>query len=105
MDVRKWFPVNVGLRYNCVMFPWLFNVYMDRVVREVNARVLWKELDLLSVNGDWCEMNQLLFADDTTQWLIQRRNCVDWWYESVLCSLLKYAEQLKIGNKCKEVSI
>ena len=31
MDVSEWFPVNVGLRQGCVMSPWLFNVYMDRV--------------------------------------------------------------------------
>ena len=24
--VSEWFPVNVGLRQGCVMFPWLFNV-------------------------------------------------------------------------------
>ncbi len=33
------FEVNVGLRQGCVMSPWLFNMYMDGVVREVNARV------------------------------------------------------------------
>ena len=32
-DVSEWFPVNVGLRQGCVMSPWLFNVYMDGVVR------------------------------------------------------------------------
>ena len=37
------------------MSPWLFNVYVDCVVREVNVRVLGKGL----------EINQLLFADDT----------------------------------------
>ena len=31
--------------------PWLFNVYMDGVVREVNGRVLEKWLELLSANG------------------------------------------------------
>ena len=36
--------VNVGLRQGCVMSPWLFNVYMDGVVREVNVRVLGKGL-------------------------------------------------------------
>ena len=41
-DVSQWFPVNVGLRQGCVMSPWLFNVYMDGVVREVNVRVLWE---------------------------------------------------------------
>ena len=39
-DVSEWFPVNVGLRQGCVMFPWLFNVYMDSVVREMNVGVL-----------------------------------------------------------------
>ena len=50
MDVSEWFPVNVGLRQGCVMSPWLFNVYMDGVVREVNARVLGKGRELLTVN-------------------------------------------------------
>ena len=47
------------------MSPWLFNVYMDGVVREVNVRVLLKGLKLLSANGGMFEINQLLFADDT----------------------------------------
>ena len=47
------------------MSPWLFNVYMDGVVREVNVRVLGKGLELLSANGGRFEINHLLFADDT----------------------------------------
>ena len=47
------------------MSPWLFNVHMDGVVTDVNARVLGKGLELLSVNGGRFEINQLLFADDT----------------------------------------
>ena len=43
--------INVGLRQGCVMSPWLVNVDMDGVVREVNGRVLGKGLELLSVNG------------------------------------------------------
>ena len=46
------------------MSPWLFNVYMDGVVRKVNGRVLGKGLELLSANGGRFEI-QLLFADDT----------------------------------------
>ena len=38
---------------------------LDGVVREVNARVLGKGLELLSVNGGRVEINHLLFADDT----------------------------------------
>ena len=47
------------------MSPWLFNVYMDLVVREVNVRVLRKGFELLSANGSRFEIHQLLFADDT----------------------------------------
>ena len=50
-DVSEWFPVNIGLRQGCVLSPWLFNVYMDGVVRELNVRVLGKGLELLSANG------------------------------------------------------
>ena len=47
------------------MSPWLFNVYMDGVVQEVNARVLGKGLELLCANGGKFEINQLLVANDT----------------------------------------
>ena len=39
-------------------------MYIDGVVREVNARVLGKGLELLSENGSRFEINQLLLADD-----------------------------------------
>ena len=63
--MSEWFPVNVRLRHSCLMSPWLFNVYMDGVVREVNVRVLGKGLELLSENRGRLEINQLLFAEDT----------------------------------------
>ena len=50
-DVSEWFPVNVGLRQGCVMTHWLFNIYMDSVLRKVNVRVLGKGLELLNANG------------------------------------------------------
>ena len=52
-DVSERFPVNVGLRVGFVMFPWLFNVYMDGVVQEMNVRVLGKWLELLSACEWW----------------------------------------------------
>ena len=36
------FEVKMGLRQGCVMSPWLFNMYMDGVVREVYIRVTGK---------------------------------------------------------------
>ena len=47
------------------MSPWLFNVYMDSVVREVKVRLLGKGFELRSANGGKFKINQLLFADDT----------------------------------------
>ena len=76
-DVSEWFPDNVRLRQGCVMSPWLFNVYMDGVVREMNFSVLLKGLELLSANGGKFEINQLLFADDTAL-EADSRSCVDW---------------------------
>ena len=37
MDASEWFPINGGLRQGCVKSPWMLNVYMDGVVREVNV--------------------------------------------------------------------
>ena len=48
-----------------MMSPWLFNVYMDGVVREVKAKVFGKGLELLRVNCIRFEINQLLFANNT----------------------------------------
>ena len=61
-DESEGFTDNVGLRQGCVMFPRLFSVYIDGVVREVNVRVLGKGLELLSANGARCEINQLFLA-------------------------------------------
>ena len=41
------------------MSPWLFNVYMDGVVRKVNVGMLGKGLELLSVNDGKFEIHQL----------------------------------------------
>ena len=64
-EVSEWFPVRVGLRQGCVMSPWLFNLYIDGLVREVNARVLGRGLKLVDGNDNEWELNQLLFADNT----------------------------------------
>ena len=56
--------MNVGLKQVSVMSLWLFIVYMDGVVREVNVWVHGKGLELLSANCFGFEINQLLFADD-----------------------------------------
>ena len=63
--MSEWFPVRVGLRQGYVMSPWLFNLYTDRVVREVKARVLGTGLKLVDGNDNGWELTQLLFVNDT----------------------------------------
>ena len=47
------------------MSPWLFNVYMDGVVREVNAKAQGNGIEMVDWNGREWAINQLLFAADT----------------------------------------
>ena len=63
--MSEWFPLRVGLRQGCVMSPWLFNLFIDGVVRQVNASVLGHGLGLVDERDYMWELNQLLFADDT----------------------------------------
>ena len=39
----EWFKSKLGLRKGCVMSPWLFNIYMDGVAREICVRA--KEME------------------------------------------------------------
>ena len=32
---NEWFRIDSGVRQGCIMFPWLFNVYMDEVMKDV----------------------------------------------------------------------
>jgi hypothetical protein len=47
------------------MSPWLFNIFIDEVVRDVNPRVMEKGVALLSDNDREWRFNQILYADDT----------------------------------------
>ena len=42
-----------------------YDVLLQQAVREMNDRVFGKGLELLRANDGRCEINQLLFANDT----------------------------------------
>ena len=63
-EVSEWFPVRVGLRQGCVMSPWLFNLYIDGVVRGKRSSAC-RGLKLVNGTDNEWELNQLQFADDT----------------------------------------
>ena len=56
--------VNVALSMGCVMSPWLFTVYMDGVIREVNSTGHFGAGFTLSSGGGRFQINQPLFADN-----------------------------------------
>ena len=64
----------------------LFNVYMDGGAQELNVGVLRKGPELPSANGGRFEINQLLFADDTS--LVADS-------EDMLCRLVSVVEYVK----------
>ena len=46
------------------MLPWLFNVYMDGVVREINARKLGRDHSLVNSDDREWKISQIPFAND-----------------------------------------
>ena len=53
-----WFGVEQGVRQGCVMSPWLFNLYMDNIVREARQKFVG------GVQMEETVVQLLLFADD-----------------------------------------
>ena len=42
--VSEWFSAKVGLHQGCVMSPWLFNLFIDGVMKEFKANILQREV-------------------------------------------------------------
>ena len=57
-EVSEWFSVNAGARQGCVMSPWLFNLHMDGVVREVQERTLCRGAQLVGADEEMWEASQ-----------------------------------------------
>ena len=57
-EVSEWFEVKQGVRQGCPLSPWLFNIFLDMVVREART-------NFYGVKLDTCQVQVLLFADDT----------------------------------------
>ena len=58
-DLVKEFVVEQGLRQGCPLSPWLFNVFLDRVMREAMGGFQG------GVELDGCLIQILMFTDDT----------------------------------------
>src|SRR5678815_4623106 len=58
-----WFSINRGVRQGCVMSPWLFNLYMDGVMKELKVGVTGNGVRMME-NGDEWRVQYLLYAND-----------------------------------------
>src|SRR5678815_352953 len=58
-----WFSINSRVRQGCVMSPWLFNLYMDGVMKELEVGVAGNGVRIME-NGDEWRVPYLLNADD-----------------------------------------
>ena len=58
-EVTEWFEVRQGVRQRYPMSPWLFNIYLDIVVKEARGSFQG------GVTLNTCKVQGLLFADDT----------------------------------------
>ena len=59
----KWFRIDSGVRQGCIVSLWLFNVYMDQVMKEVKMGMRRKGVRFLEEGREWI-LHGLLYADD-----------------------------------------
>ncbi len=62
-ETSEHFEIKVGLRQGCVMPPWLFNIYMDGVMREMKDKVGDVGVRMYTEGRKWV-LNSILFSDD-----------------------------------------
>src|SRR5678815_3765702 len=54
-----WFNINSGVRQRCVTSPWLFNLYMDGVMKELKVVVEGDDVRMIENGREWRVPNLL----------------------------------------------
>ncbi len=62
-ETSEHFEIEVSSRQGCVMSPWLFNIHMDGVMREVKGKVGEVGVRMYAEGRKWV-VNLILFTDD-----------------------------------------
>ena len=57
------FRIDSGVRHGCITSPWLFNVYMDVVMKELKMGMGRLGLSFLKDGREW-RLHSLLYADN-----------------------------------------
>ena len=60
--VGEYFEVMRRLRLGCAMFPWIFNIFLDRVERQVNERATRRGMKVRDENRGCWVVKQILYA-------------------------------------------
>ncbi len=63
-ETSEHFEIKVGLRQGSIMSSWLFNIYMDGVMREMKGKVGEVGVRMYAEGRKWV-LNSVLFANDT----------------------------------------
>ena len=61
----EYFELMMKLKQGRIMSPWIFNLFFDRVVIQVNERTMAREVKLRDENGGGLEIKQVLYTDVT----------------------------------------
>ena len=66
---RDWFQIGKGARQGCILSPCLFNLYAEYILRNAGLEEAQAGIKIAGRN-----INNLRYADDTTQWQKVKKN-------------------------------
>ena len=62
--ITEWFKIESGLRQGCILSPYLFNIYMENNMRDVEEDGKTVNFGELNIQGH--EIRDLCYVDDTS---------------------------------------
>ena len=83
MGESEWFGIDSGVRCGCIISPWLFNVYMDTLIRDVKMGIGMRGIRFMEVGREW-RLPGLLYTDDLilcVKLVEDLRDMVGWFIE------------------------
>ena len=89
--LSRWFPIYQGVRQGCVMSPWLFNIYIDGIIREAMDDFVG------GVQLSNTKVQVLLFADDIVM-VTERKEDIQRNLEVLKAAMDKWEMKMHLGK-------